>query len=286
MSGIHSDVHGSRTLGGWIPAPLRRDAGMTQAKNMEKQLSISELEKKMRPGACSGGGFLGPTESLEAVIEQDSATLAKSGFSHAQIADALESVLQAAQDQRGAQLAELARILESERPKPGKLRTALELAQQSILASRDKSSELAAAAFERRDVQIPDLYHPKSIPSLSLNNLPDVNTGYLVDGGLQVFFAQYRGLQDCPWNCDYDRWAYFDFLILNRRSGAYVTGPGLIVHLIREHHFFEGLESPYRVEPAQAIQVLGLASAASSLVGARRPDLQIQKEDSVKPEAY
>jgi hypothetical protein len=232
---------------------------------MEKLPSISELEKKMRPGACSQGGFLGPAESLEAVMEQDSATLAKLGFSHAQIAAALESVLQIAQDQRDAQLAELASILESGRPRPGKLRTALELAQQS---TRDKSSERAAAAFHSRDVQIPDLHHPESIPSFSLGHLPDVNTGYLVDDRVQVFFVQYRGLQDCPWNCDYDHWAYFDFLIFNRRSGEYVTGPGLIVHLIREHHFFEGLASPYRVEPARVIRVCDLASAASSLAGA------------------
>jgi hypothetical protein len=235
---------------------------------MEKHPSISELEKKMRPGACSGGGFLGPTESLEAVLEQDSTTLARSGFSHAQIAAALEGVLQTAQDQRAAHLAELAGILESGHPKPDKLRTALEMVQQSILASRDKSSELAAAAFKRRDVQLPDLHDPESILSFSLGNLPDVDTGYLVDDRLQVFFAQYRGLQDCPWKCDYDHWAYFDFLILNRRSGEYVTGPGLIVHLIREHHFFEGLASPYRVEPAKVIRVLDLVPAASSPAGA------------------
>jgi hypothetical protein len=28
-----------------------------------------------------------------------------------------------------------------------------------------------------------------------------------------------------------------------------MEGPGLIIHLIREHGFFEGLNSPYRVDP-------------------------------------
>ncbi len=98
--------------------------------------SIPELEKRMRPGAYSGGGFLGPTESLEAVLIRD--------------------------------------------------RQTLEEAQVT--------------------------------------------------------------------------WAYFDFLILNRRLGESVTGPGLIVHLIREHQFFEGSESPYRLEPSKAIRVLDLAS--------------------------
>jgi hypothetical protein len=47
---------------------------------MEKHPSITVLERKMRPGACSRGVFLGPTESLEAVIEQGSATLALGVF--------------------------------------------------------------------------------------------------------------------------------------------------------------------------------------------------------------
>ena len=46
--------------------------------------------------------------------------------------------------------------------------------------------------------------------------------------------------------------------ILNRETGESFTGPGLIVHLIREHHFFEGKESPYRVEPEKAVRVLEL----------------------------
>jgi len=103
---------------------------------------------------------------------------------------------------------------------------------------------------------MPDLSRPESVPRFSLDNFPGAATGYLVEGTLQVFFAGYRGLQDCPWDCAPIPWACFDFLIVNRRSGESVTGPGLIVHLIREHQFFGGSESPYRVEPLKAIRVL------------------------------
>jgi hypothetical protein len=34
----------------------------------------------------------------------------------------------------------------------------------------------------------------------------------------------------------------------------------LIVHLIREHGFFEGRESPYRVDPGDLVRVLELGS--------------------------
>jgi hypothetical protein len=82
----------------------------------------------------------------------------------------------------------------------------------------------------------------------------------LVGEKLQVFLAAYRGLQDCPWGCEYHPWACLNFLILNRATGESITGPGLIVHLIREHQFLEGSESPYRVDPAQAVRVLELAA--------------------------
>ena len=49
-----------------------------------------------------------------------------------------------------------------------------------------------------------------------------------------------------------------DFVITNNRTGETLKGPGLIVHLIRDHHFFEGKQSPYRVDPEKAARVLEL----------------------------
>lgn len=180
-------------------------------------LSIPELETRMRPGAWSHGGFLGPTESLGAVLAQDRQHLEEAQVTHDQVADALERVLQLALDQREG---------------------------------------LRAQEVERRDIDMPDLSRPCPVPLFSPDRLPDPQTGYLVKGVLQVFFTFFRGFQGCPWGCADSTWGYFDFLILNRRSGEYLTGPGLIVHLIRAHRFFEGNESPYRVDPPKAIRVL------------------------------
>jgi hypothetical protein len=78
-------------------------------------------------------------------------------------------------------------------------------------------------------------------------------------GNFQVQLTQWRGSQECPWLCEDDhKWSSVDFVIENRRSGAKVAGPGLIVHLIAEHGFFEGPESPYRVDPRKAAEVLDL----------------------------
>jgi hypothetical protein len=191
--------------------------------NTNNALSIPELERRMRPGTYSQNGFLGQTESLEAVVAQDSQILKTLGVSHDQIADALKNILQYVEEQRDALL-------------------------------KEKNHQ----EYWGREGRIPDLYHSESIPHFAIDNLPNTDVGYFVEDKFQVFILEYRGLQECPWGCGYGPWSSFDFLILNRQSGKYVTGPGLIVHLIREHHFFEGMESPYRVDPSEVIQVLDL----------------------------
>ena len=50
----------------------------------------------MRPGAWSMVGFLGPEESLEAVLSRDAETLAHHGVAYKEIADALEELLRSA----------------------------------------------------------------------------------------------------------------------------------------------------------------------------------------------
>jgi len=201
--------------------------------------SIAELEKRMRPGGYSVQGFLGPVESLEAVIAHDIETLENLGVSYEEIAEALENILQTVEDQ-------ISKLLQFRQR------------GERVQAYMERGEE-----YRIRSVHIPDLYHCESIPSFSLENLPSVDKGYLVGNKFHVFIAQYRGLQECPWDCEHEKWSSFDFLLLNRETGEYVTGPGMIVHLLRKHHFFEGLESPYRVDPARVVRVLDLGSKAT-----------------------
>ena len=230
-------------------------------------LPIPELERRMRPRAYSAGGFLGETESLETVLIEDRRTLDGARVTYGQVADALEHVVKSALDQRQALLTRIAELIERQQPRTGKLKTALELASPRP----SPSSELLRLneEFDRRDTEPFDLCRPGSVPHFSRDNLPDVAQGYLVEEGWQVFFTVYRGLQECPWSCTAIPWAYFDFLILNRRSGEFITGPGMIVHLIREHQFFEGRESPYRVDPARAIRVLEIAPDNNTILAKR-----------------
>ena len=87
-------------------------------------------------------------------------------------------------------------------------------------------------------------------------------------GPFECHVKVHQGFQLCPWTPNPNRGqcragggvrhASVDWSISNTETRAQMTGPGLIVHLIRDHHFFEGPGSPNRVDPAQLARLLGL----------------------------
>jgi len=84
---------------------------------------------------------------------------------------------------------------------------------------------------------------------------------------------RYKGPQICPFApqphenpCPaggHIRFASIDWDIKNTRSCVRLSGPGLIVHLIGAHTFFEGLQSPYRVAPRALAELLELGPFAA-----------------------
>jgi hypothetical protein len=95
-----------------------------------------------------------------------------------------------------------------------------------------------------------------------------------VDGRFKVNEIMSFGDQECPWGvrledalfedqpvqpCASSSW---EWEIRNTHSGREMRGPGMITHLIREHHFFEGFNSPYRVDPRQLAELLDLQTDA------------------------
>jgi hypothetical protein len=156
-------------------------------------MNLADLEVRMRPGALSAKGFLGPCESLDAVIGADDATVKCLGVSCSELADNLEAILSAA--------------------------------IESYWGHRD---------------------------------------GFRV-GALLVSLQVWRGFQECPWGCPVEvcaKFGFVDFTITNTLSQESIAAPGLIAHLIRDHQFFEGKHSPYRVEPETLARVLGIIDTA------------------------
>ena len=85
----------------------------------------------------------------------------------------------------------------------------------------------------------------------------------------RVQLRRYKGPQLCPFAPrPFDapcpgpgdpRLASIDWDITHTRKRIRMTGPGLISHLIAAHGFFEGVQSPYRVEPRALAQLMGMS---------------------------
>jgi hypothetical protein len=88
-------------------------------------------------------------------------------------------------------------------------------------------------------------------------NIPD-NTANIEKYKVRVI--SWKGFQECPWCAHLRRYQYssLDFMVTNKETGEKVTFPGLIVHLIRMHKFYEGKGTPYRLDPAKAARVLDI----------------------------
>jgi hypothetical protein len=86
--------------------------------------------------------------------------------------------------------------------------------------------------------------------------------GKVIDGKYFVRFKMWRGGQECPWkdaiHMLFMEYGYMDFFVENMETKEELSFPGGIVHLIRKHHFYEGKNSPYRVDPEKAIRVLDI----------------------------
>jgi hypothetical protein len=89
----------------------------------------------------------------------------------------------------------------------------------------------------------------------------------VIDSAYRVRIQPYLGFQICPWSPDPNRaqcegravhYASLDWRVENLRTGQAMAGPGLIIHMMHDHHFSEGWESPYRVDPVALTRLLGL----------------------------
>jgi hypothetical protein len=154
----------------------------------------------MRPGIFSQSGFLGPEESLRAVLESDDAILDQLGLAAETLALRLNALLAAALAIH---------------------RATTTVSPYTIRIQRYKGPQICPFAPEPHENPCPG-------PPPSDN-----------------------------------RFASIDWNIHNTRNNTHLSGPGLIVHLIHAHHFFEGPQSPYRVDPRALAHLLELGPYAT-----------------------
>lgn len=195
-----------------------------------RQVEIVELERRMRPGAWSAGGFLGPTERLEDVLSADARTLTELAVTADELADALSLLTDAAS-----------------------IATTLFLA-----IAEDRRWEGLEAVMSDRRALIEQRFG--AVEGVG----PRVAR---VGGRYEVEWWGFMGVQECPWGSrlgdgDVCATSPTEWRIRDTTRGLEMRGPGLITHLITEHGFFEGLESPYRVDPRGLAELLQLGPSA------------------------
>ena len=86
----------------------------------------------------------------------------------------------------------------------------------------------------------------------------------------KVRIIRSRKMRTCPWapkqfeRCHIGRGVKYltteDFEISNRLIGESLSGTSLCLHLIRDHSFFGGPGTMYRIEPKKAVRVLELVT--------------------------
>lgn len=227
----------------WLQSRGAPDAAGTLHRALASaMIDTEELERRMRPGAWSHEGFLGPDERLEDVLRADRQTLEELDLGPRQLADRLDCLLGA---------------------------TDVELVKEGREAVSVTVAELLFGPVE--PCQLPFRLLLGELPPGAEDYYAAPIEGALVDSRFEVLVVHTCGYQECPWSptrlgggkpsCAI---ASGDWGIRDRQSGLELRGPELITHLIREHGFFEGFDSPYRVDPRALAELLQLGPFAES----------------------
>lgn len=197
---------------------------------------IAVVERRMRERNFSGARFLGRRESLTARVRADAAVLRGLGITHEQLARRLAAIVRAAN--RAAELR--ARNPEYQE----RMRQIME--EEDDARADELWSELNAVVVARRFSVVTVYFRGYQYcpfdyrEHFTYEELPGI--GRFVSGGS----IESCGQTDC------------DVRVKNLDSGSSIHFSGLIIHLIREHQFFEGEGLQYRLDPKKAAETLGL----------------------------
>ena len=193
-------------------------------------IAVEELERRMRPGAWSVGGLLGDNERLEKVLAADARTLVELGLTTRRDRRTLALLIAAPVAVATEVGVDFSRL----RGDPG-------------WGARERLLKEGRALIEER-----------------FGAVEGVRWGMaLVGSRYEVETTTCMGFQECPWSADRrvgdlcDR-NTTDWRIRDTTRGLEMGGPGLITHLITEHGFFEGFDSPSRVDPRALAELLQL----------------------------
>jgi hypothetical protein len=84
-----------------------------------------------------------------------------------------------------------------------------------------------------------------------------------VDEDFEVSVQSVRGFLPCPWGHK-GLYPKLNVHVRNRRSGRTMLWTGMQIHLIRDHGFYQGRGSGFRIEPQDAVEILALKATQTS----------------------
>lgn len=215
---------------------------------VEGGIPLANLEQRLRPGNSSQVGFMGQDESLIEVVHSDWQIVEKYGITHKEIADKLKEL---------------------------------------IVKSSEKKSFLAKL-FSRNGSLLAESYDylPARMLTMGSQSCPwgcrgvsGQNSGYIIrkelseelkvgvellvasDGDVAKFEETAKSIAEIAPNSPGAkgmREAVEEIRQALENGLTYTIITRLLPHLIEEHHFFEGKQSPYRADPELLIKALNL----------------------------
>lgn len=230
---------------------------------------IARIHKRMEPGQCADSGFLAPGDYFPDVIHRDSETLLSLGITHEQIADFMESIMSVFFENSSGSYSPMKIELFGERfvleytSWRGSVSCPFSKGRErKVIPKEELLRRLAAKEAELEKAQarkqVAMRHHERAPAEMELRILSGQ-----IDYSLPNDIAKLRAmiekhdelafeetLHDCGSN------AHYDVVLTNCTTHKSVSFPGLMQHLVREHHFFE--TGPYRVDPEEFVACTGL----------------------------
>jgi hypothetical protein len=128
--------------------------------------------------------------------------------------------------------------------------------------------------FHERGVYSNTLSDSDTLPdshTLSENNKAPQRKWFRVSEHILFSYReiQTRGYQECPFVIDKETDEIYEdtgliFDLKNEKTGEYVRLNTLHIHMIKHHHFFEGYDTKYRLDPRKVIDVLEINPNSTS----------------------
>ena len=199
---------------------------------------IAEVEVRMRDPEFSDDCFLGASESLPELVRADADVLRELGITHRRIARRIEAIVDLANraaNQRDGTPEHQARMMD--------LCSRVMRNELDLSRALEMEHELNAVVVAKRfRVRIVHYHGSQHCPFGYRETTTEIQDSTLDPQPLM-------GRESCGYgSSDYD--------IENLISGESIFVSELIIHLIRDHEFFEGIGLPYRLDPRRAIRVL------------------------------